>query len=141
MGDVDIRTAGEADLAAVLALWQADESSAVWSQDAARRLLAHDPGALLLAVSEGRIVGTLIAAWNGWRGSFYRLVSHPDLRRRGIARRLLRAGEERLVALGATRLTAIVEPSDPVASAFWEAMGYERQLYRARYVRSAGDPR
>ena len=38
-----------------------------------RALLEHDPGALMVAESSGRVVGTVIAAWDGWRGSVYRV--------------------------------------------------------------------
>ena len=35
------------------------------------------------------MVGSLIAAWDGWRGSFYRLAVHPERRRQRIATALL----------------------------------------------------
>ena len=36
-----------------------------------------------------RVVGTVIAGWDGWRAHLYRLAVAPDLRGRGIARQLL----------------------------------------------------
>ena len=102
-----------------------------------RRLLAVDPGALFLAEFYGQLAGTLIAAFDGWRGSFYRLVVRPDLRRRGIATALLRAGERRLLELDAVRLTAIVDWNDPVAMSFWNGRGYESQADRIRFVYAA----
>ena len=102
-------------------------------------LLKSDPDALLLAESGGVIVGSLIACWDGWRGSFYRLAVCPDRRRQGIATALLRAGESRLRARGAVRLTAIVSnDEDPVAMGFWAAAGYMREEHRARFVRMVG---
>lgn len=98
-------------------------------------LLQADPQALLLAERDGVLVGSLIAAWDGWRGSFYRLAVAPEHRRKGIATALLRAGEQRLCELGALRLTAIVVGEDVGASAFWQRAGYERQPDRVRYVR------
>ena len=53
-------------------------------------LLANDREALVLAEAGEVVVGSLIAAWDGWRGSFYRLAVHPDHRRAGIATALLR---------------------------------------------------
>ena len=59
------------------------------------RLVERDLDSLLLAEAGGRIVGSLIVAWDGWRGSFYRLAVHPDWRRRGVATALIRAGPRR----------------------------------------------
>ena len=99
-------------------------------------LLAHDPRGLLLAEVGGEVVGSLIAVWNGWRGSFFRLAGHPQHRRSGIAKRLVREGEERLRARGACRLDAIVASDDIVATGLRRALGYERQNDRARFVRN-----
>jgi ribosomal protein S18 acetylase RimI-like enzyme len=78
------------------------------------RARRRPPLALLIADARGEVVGSLIVAWNGWRGSFYRLVVHPDHRRRGLATRLVREGETRLRDRGAVRLDAIV--ADEVAA-------------------------
>lgn len=135
--DFTIRNAVERDIEPALSLWRAAGSppSATDTPDGVRRLLATDSRVLLIAESDGAVVGTLIAVWDGWRGSFYRLAIAPERRRRGIATALLREGERRLRARGAVRLTAIVADDDPVAKGFWEAAGYMRQDNRARFVR------
>jgi ribosomal protein S18 acetylase RimI-like enzyme len=97
-------------------------------------LLDTDPQALLVADTSGEVVGSLIVAWNGWRGSFYRLTVRPDHRRRGLATRLVREGETRLRKRGAARLDAIVASDDAAAMSFWGAAGYEHQHSRSRFV-------
>ncbi len=99
-------------------------------------LLTADPQALLVGDIRGEMVGSLIAAWNGWRGSFYRLAVHPDHRRRGIATLLVREGERRLRSRGAIRLDAIVASDEPAAMRFWRAAGYVCQPDRSRFVRN-----
>jgi ribosomal protein S18 acetylase RimI-like enzyme len=98
-------------------------------------LLANDPEALIVVECDGVVVGSLIAAWDGWRGSFYRLAVRPERREQRIATALLSEGESRLRARGAVRLTAIVVTDDSTAISFWQATGYTRQLDRARFVR------
>ncbi len=132
-----ICSAGEERIAAVLDLWVAAGSvpSVSDSPEGLARLLATDPQALLVAELDGVLVGSLIAAWDGWRGSFYRLAVAPEHRRKGVATMLLREGERRLRERGAIRLTAIVADDDPTAMSCWRAVGYERQQHRARFVR------
>src|SRR5438874_12781157 len=146
MGDWLIRAAGVEDLEAVLLLWRRSCAlpSVTDDRQSLRALLLADAGALLVAEapvepmteSEEEVVGSLIAAWNGWRGSFYRLAVRPDHRRRGLGRRLVREGEKRLRERGAARLDAIVAADEVAATGFWEALGYERQRDRVRFVQN-----
>jgi ribosomal protein S18 acetylase RimI-like enzyme len=137
--DWTIRRAREQDIEQVVSLWSAAGSAETVTdtRDGVLGLLDADPEALLVVESDGgEIVGSLIAAWDGWRASFYRLAVHPDRRRQGLATALLREGERRLQARGAARFTAIVTDDDLDAMGFWTATGYERQQSRARFVRN-----
>lgn len=136
-GHWTIRSAIEEDIQIVLDLWAAAGSppSVTDSLDGLTLLLSADPQALLVAELDGVLIGSLIAVWDGWRGSFYRLAVSPEHRRKGLATMLLREGERRLRARGAVRLTAIVADDDPTAISFWRTAGYERQQHRARFVR------
>jgi ribosomal protein S18 acetylase RimI-like enzyme len=60
----------------------------------------------------------------------------PELRRRGIARALVEAGEEHLRAQGAPRATALVAFDDDVARGFWRAAGFDADLVIGRMVRT-----
>jgi ribosomal protein S18 acetylase RimI-like enzyme len=120
-----------------LELWRVADAEPTHTDDegSLRRLIAHDPASLLLADYGGRVVDSVIAAWDGWRGSIYRLVVAPDLRRQGLGCRLLIAAESRLREAGAARRQAIVVETDVQAVGFWGASGWERQVERLRYVK------
>jgi ribosomal protein S18 acetylase RimI-like enzyme len=126
------------EVEALPTLWRRAEAgpSTTETADDVRWLLERDPDALLVAEVDGEIVGSLIAGWDGWRGTFYRLAVDPAHRRRGLATRMVQAGEERLRALGAKRLNAIVESEEADAMAFWAAAGYELQTARSRFVKN-----
>lgn len=70
------------ELPEVLSLWEQSRGGRGKTDDhpSLTRLLDRDGDSLLVAVRGGRIVGTLIAAWDGWRGNMYRLAIHPALR-------------------------------------------------------------
>jgi ribosomal protein S18 acetylase RimI-like enzyme len=136
-GEWTIRPASAEEAGTVLDLWRraGSQPTVTDSEGAVRALLAHDPEALLLALADGAVIGSLIAAWDGWRGSLYRLAVDPGWRRRGLATALLREGERRLRARGAVRLAAIAAASEDGALGFWLSAGYEQQRQRERFVR------
>jgi ribosomal protein S18 acetylase RimI-like enzyme len=134
--DIDIRPAGPEDLEAVLDLWRgAAAATTTDDRDGVAALLARDPGALLVAEASGQIVGTVIAAWDGWRGSVYRIVVAPECRREGLGRRLLDEAERRLRRLGVRRMQAIVVGTDEQALGFWLASAWEHQSSQLRFTR------
>ncbi len=135
--EVRIRQAVVEDIGVVLELWAEAKAEPTRTDnvESLTRLLDHDPGALLVAEVEGRVVGSIMGTWDGWRGSVYRLVVHPAQRRRGIARRLLSEAEVRLTGLGAKRLQAVVVESDDHALLYWRASDWCEQAERVRFVK------
>jgi ribosomal protein S18 acetylase RimI-like enzyme len=134
---MDIRAATADEAGAVLELWRDADAEPTHTDDvdSIRLLMDHDPSALIVAVEGGRIIGSVIAGWDGWRGSIYRLAVAPDHRRSGLGRRLLDAAEARIAALGGVRLQAIVVETDSRATAFWRASGWQQQTERLRFVK------
>ena len=99
-------------------------------------LIAWNADALLVAELDGELVGTLIAAWDGWRGNMYRLAVVPEHQRKGIAAQLVDSARERLYEQGARRVTALVREADAHAAGVWRATGYKRDEEVARFVRN-----
>jgi ribosomal protein S18 acetylase RimI-like enzyme len=132
-----IRPGRLSDVGSVLLLWAEAEAEPTRTDDteSLRLLIDSDPSALIVAVDDGSIVGSVIAAWDGWRGSVYRLVVAPSHRRLGLGGRLLQAAEDRLFGAGAVRLQAIVVEMSPKATGFWRASGWEEQDHRLRFVK------
>jgi ribosomal protein S18 acetylase RimI-like enzyme len=134
---VTLRTAATGDVDAVIAFWAVagEGTDRHDSPDGVRRLLARDPDALLLAEEDGRIVGSLIAGWDGWRCHLYRFAVHPDHRRWGIGRALLDAAERRFREAGGQRADAMVLDDNDLAHHAWAAAGYTRQPHWSRWIK------
>jgi ribosomal protein S18 acetylase RimI-like enzyme len=134
-----IRAARQSDVPQVLALWALARSGHAVTPDRdsdVRRLVSDMPGSLIVAEVDDRVIGALIAAWDGWRGNMYRLAVEPGRRRLGIARTLVEAGEQHLRRLSARRVTALVAHDDEAAGAFWDAIGYPVDTQIGRRVRN-----
>lgn len=136
---IDIRVARLEDVPSILNLWEQARSEHASTPDLPEdleRLVLESTGTLLVATSDRRIVGVLIAAWDGWRGNLYRLAVHPEHRRSGVGLALVRAGEAHLGRQGAKRITALVAYDDPVAGPFWDSAGYPQDPQIGRRVRN-----
>jgi ribosomal protein S18 acetylase RimI-like enzyme len=134
---LSIRDAQLKDVEAILELWRQAEATPGVTDTAEdlRRAITDSPAHVLVAEVDGRLVGSVIGTFDGWRGNIYRLAVHPDCRRRGVARALLAEVEKRLSVQGVKRITALVEKAHPQAMGFWEAVGYrvdERIVRRVR---------
>lgn len=135
---LSIRACRLEDIERVLELWrQAGATPSVTdTANDLRRAIAESPDHVLVAEVGDRVVGSIIGAFDGWRGNMYRLTVHPDYRRQGIARALVAEVEKRLTRQGAKRITALVEKDYPLAMTFWEAVGYRMDERIVRRVRT-----
>ncbi|MEW1833046.1 MULTISPECIES: GNAT family N-acetyltransferase [unclassified Streptomyces] len=137
MSDLHIRSAALSDIDAVLAFWgeAAEGTSISDDRDGVARLITRDPDALILAERDGRLVGSVIAGFDGWRCHLYRLAVHPEQRRQGIGSALLTAAEERFVALGGRRGDAMVLERNETGQHAWRAAGYAPEEQWRRWVK------
>ena len=127
MTALDVRAYADADEPAVVALW--DECFAetrAWNQprELIRRKVAVARDLFLVATLDRRIVGAVIAGWDGHRGWLYHLAVAPDVRRRGIGSRLVRAAEDLLQARGCPKVNLQIVAANREVVRFYERLGF-----------------
>ena len=117
----------------IYALWNTAEQSrrALNPVDDSRegidRYLRRNPATCFLAYPEEspqQIIGVILTGHDGRRAILHHLCIHPEYRRRGVARMLLRKAEEALRAEGITKIFGLVFKDNETANAFWESQGY-----------------
>jgi ribosomal protein S18 acetylase RimI-like enzyme len=136
-----IREARPEDIPEIIRFWETiDRHTALPDRpEYIEMFLAMSPDLLLVAEVGGRLVGTVLGGWDGWRAQIARLATDPAFRRAGVARALVAEIERRLKARGAKRIYALVDRRSPPAIPFWEAVGYIRNENIIQYSRNLED--
>lgn len=86
--------------------------------------LLIQPELVLVAVLEGRLVGAIMAGFDGVRGWLYHLAVAEDCRRQGIATSLVRVAEEGLKRIGCMKANLQVRVSNAAVIEFYRSLGY-----------------
>ena len=97
------------------------------SREGIGRYLKRNPTTCFLAYPEEdprHVIGVILTGHDGRRGIIHHMCIHPEHRRQGIARVLLRNAEEALRAEGITKVFGLVFKDNETANRFWESQGY-----------------
>ena len=126
MTTLRIRPFAVEDTEAVIALWRDCDLTRPWN-DPARdidRKLALADDLLLVGTVDDRVVGTVMAGYEGHRGWINYLAVEPTERGAGHGRALMAVAELRLRELGCPKINLQVRATNPDAIAFYERIGF-----------------
>ena len=127
---MEIRPYAECDEAEVVELWsEAIPSAPVWNDPARdiERKLAVQREIFLVAVREGRVIGTAMGGYDGHRGWIYYVVVRPDCRLQGVGTALVTAVEQGLARLGCPKVNLQIRASNGSVATFYQRLGYSRE--------------
>ena len=127
MDGSDVREYASTDRPEVVALWKlvfADDPPHNAPERVIERKLRVQRDLFLVAVSHGRVVGTVLGGYDGFRGWVYHLAVHPDHRLNGFGRRLMQALEIRIRQRGCPKLNLQVRAENAGIRTFYERLGY-----------------
>lgn len=123
-----IRTMTMEDYDEVHALWMSIKGFGIRSIDDARegvaRFLSRNPSTSVVAVEDGRIVGSILCGHDGRRGCFYHVCVHRDYRQRGIGKAMAVAAMEALRREKINKVSLIAFKSNEVGNSFWKGVGW-----------------
>ncbi len=124
---LDVRPFLETDERDVVSLWgEVFADDPPWNEPAAviRRKLGVQRDLLLVGTLNGRVVATVMAGFDGFRGWVYHLAVAPEERRNGYGAAMMREAEARLEALGCPKVNLQIRATNTGAVAFYRALGY-----------------
>jgi ribosomal protein S18 acetylase RimI-like enzyme len=119
----------DADVEAVIALWQRCGSTRPWNDPAADIALARrGPNSTVLTGRDGdMIVASVMVGHDGHRGWVYYVTVDPDRRHQGFGRSIMNAAEAWLRARGILKLQLMVRKDNVKVHSFYRSIGYYNQ--------------
>jgi ribosomal protein S18 acetylase RimI-like enzyme len=111
----------------VKALWQESfpgESPWNAADFAIPAKIKAQPDLFILAVDGKRVLGSVMAGYDGHRGWLYAVSVLEACRNSGIGSRLIEEAERRLEALGCVKINLQVRSSNAAVIAFYDQLGY-----------------
>ena len=127
-----VRTMTIEDYDQVHALWMTIKGFAIRSIDDSRvgveRFLRRNPATSVVAVEDGKIVGSILCGHDGRRGCLYHVCVHKDYRMRGIGKAMVVYAMNALKAEEISKVSLIAFTKNDIGNAFWNRIGWTRRL-------------
>ena len=126
MDELEISDIADAEVTAVIALWQRSGLLRPWNdpeQDIAFAR-ASENSTILVGRRKGEPVAAVMVGHDGHRGGVYYVSADPACRGEGLGRAIMQAVETWLQARGVWKLNLIVRGSNQPVRGFYEALGY-----------------
>ena len=129
------------DLEASIALWSSIPElhfpAGFDTPERLTRFLLRNEGLSSIAESDGELVGALLCGHDGRKGFFYHIGVKPDLRRQGIAARMVEYSFEKLRKKHIDGCFLFTYDFNMGAQAFWKARGFGHAphvMYQSRGI-------
>ena len=115
----------------VYKLWMTIQGFAIRSIDDSRegveRFLKRNPTTSVVAVQNGRIVGSILCGHDGRTGYFYHVCVAKDYRQHGVGHRMAHFAMKALQAEGINKVSLIAFKSNDLGNGFWRNVGWNER--------------
>jgi len=135
---MNIRKFREPDKSSLINLWQAvfpddpphNEPSVVIEA----KLVVDD--LILIAETEGELIGACMAGYDGHRGWLYAVAVDPAHRRKGVGEKLVKHAIQTLRERGCIKVNLQIRSTNTEVAAFYKSLGFnvEDRLSMGRFI-------
>lgn len=119
------------DYDGVYTLWKKIKGFGLRSIDDSKigveRFLKRNPTTSVVAVENGKIVGSILCGHDGRRGCLYHVCVDEAYRRRGIGKAMVVHAMQALKEEKINRVSLIAFTKNDVGNAFWNTIGWTRR--------------
>ena len=86
--------------------------------------LAVNDGLFFVALADNKVVGTVMAGYDGHRGWIYSVAVSPAHRREGVGSQLVSHAERALITKGSVKINLQIMQGNESVTAFYAALGF-----------------
>ena len=126
-----IRVMTADDYDGVHALWMKIHGFGIRSIDDSRagiaRFLKRNPITSVVAIEDGKIVGSILCGHDGRRGCFYHVCVDEEYRMQGIGKGMVVKAMEALKEEEINKVSQIAFTRNDVGNAFWKQIGWTKR--------------
>ena len=126
-----VRTMTIDDYTGVHNLWMTIKGFAIRSIDDSRegveRFLKRNPTTSVVAIEDGKIVGSILCGHDGRRGCLYHVCVHEDYRMRGIGKSMVVHCMKELEKEKISKVSLIAFTKNDIGNAFWKEIGWPKR--------------
>ncbi len=119
------------DYEAVYDLWTRISNFAIRSiddsYDGIERFLKRNPKTSMVAVADGKVVGTILCGHDGRRGCFYHVCVDENYRRHGYGKAMATAAMEALQSEKINQVNLMAFVKNDIGNAFWNTIGWTQR--------------
>ena len=119
------------DYDGVRALWMKIKGFGIRSIDDSRegveRFLKRNPNTSVVAIEDGKIVGSILCGHDGRRGCLYHVCVDEAYRMRGIGKSMVVKCMEALQAEQINKVSLIAFTKNDIGNAFWKEIGWTKR--------------
>ena len=116
----------------VYALWMTIKGFGIRSIDDSRvgveRFLKRNPTTSVVAIEDGKVVGSILCGHDGRRGCLYHVCVHRDYRMRGIGKAMVVFAMNALKEEQISKVSLIAFTENDIGNAFWNRIGWTQRL-------------
>ena len=119
------------DYEEVKALWMTIKGFGIRSIDDSKegveRFLKRNPTTSVVAIEDGKVVGSILCGHDGRRGCFYHVCVHADYRMKGIGKAMVVKAMEALKEEQINKVSLIAFTQNDIGNAFWRKIGWTKR--------------
>ena len=131
MNELVIRNMTIEDYDGVYELWMSIKGFAIRSIDDSRegveRFLLRNPESSVVAVKDGKIVGSILCGHDGRRGCLYHVCVHENYRMQGIGKSMVVYCMNALEKEHISKVSLIAFTRNDIGNAFWKEIGWTKR--------------